>query len=240
MPQKAGFPQEKLNEIHGAWFDPSNPVVQFDESLRGDLFQEMLVAEKRADLCLCLGTSLSGMNADRCANTPAKRSLRRPDQVLGTVIINIQRTPLDERSAVRVWSTLDRAFELLAEKLDMTHDEIVQRVTPPEWELDVFELPYTASGAKSHTGDEHTTLDLRIGSMVRIAESQAMNAGAVGVVRGKRDGHWSIELTEKRKGRIMVVRRLLGWWWVEAAMRGVIPHLPVVNYTPDSQEADDA
>lgn len=26
-PRKAGFPQEALNEIHGAWFDPSNPVV---------------------------------------------------------------------------------------------------------------------------------------------------------------------------------------------------------------------
>ena len=27
LPQKAGFPQEHLNEIHGAWYDPSNPVV---------------------------------------------------------------------------------------------------------------------------------------------------------------------------------------------------------------------
>ena len=27
LPQKAGFPQEQLNEIHGAWYDPSNPVV---------------------------------------------------------------------------------------------------------------------------------------------------------------------------------------------------------------------
>lgn len=22
LPQKAGFPQEKINEVHGAWFDP--------------------------------------------------------------------------------------------------------------------------------------------------------------------------------------------------------------------------
>src|SRR4051812_28671491 len=36
LPQKAGFPQEKVNEIHGAWFDPSNPVVQFSGSLRTD------------------------------------------------------------------------------------------------------------------------------------------------------------------------------------------------------------
>jgi hypothetical protein len=30
--------------------------------------------EKKADLCFCLGTSLSGMNADRMAHTPAKVS----------------------------------------------------------------------------------------------------------------------------------------------------------------------
>ena len=46
LPQKSGFPQEKMNEIHGAWYDPSNPVVQFSGSLRGDLFQWMADAEK--------------------------------------------------------------------------------------------------------------------------------------------------------------------------------------------------
>merc|ERR1719421_2213740 len=24
LPQKAGFPQEKINEVHGSWYDPSN------------------------------------------------------------------------------------------------------------------------------------------------------------------------------------------------------------------------
>ena len=41
VPQKAGFPQEKINEIHGAWYDPSNPVVQFGGNLRTDLFNWM-------------------------------------------------------------------------------------------------------------------------------------------------------------------------------------------------------
>jgi NAD-dependent SIR2 family protein deacetylase len=77
LPQKAGFPQEKMNEIHGAWFDPSNPVVQFSGNLRGDLFDEMVKMEKKADMCLCLGTSLSGMNADRMASTPAIKSLKK-------------------------------------------------------------------------------------------------------------------------------------------------------------------
>lgn len=45
-------------------------------SLRSDLFQWMLDIEDKIDMCLCLGTSLSGMNADRVANTPAKRAVK--------------------------------------------------------------------------------------------------------------------------------------------------------------------
>ena len=29
LPQKAGMPQHAINEIHGSWFDPSNPVRLF-------------------------------------------------------------------------------------------------------------------------------------------------------------------------------------------------------------------
>jgi len=109
-----------MNEIHGAWFDPSNPVVPFSGSLRSDLFQEMLQAEKQTDLCLCLGTSLAGMNADRMAKTPAEKSLKNPKETLGTVIINLQETNLDHQSAVRVWAKLDDAMDLLARELQLT------------------------------------------------------------------------------------------------------------------------
>merc|ERR1712072_1445477 len=34
LAQKAGFPQAKLNEIHGAWGDDKNPVKMMDASLR--------------------------------------------------------------------------------------------------------------------------------------------------------------------------------------------------------------
>jgi NAD-dependent SIR2 family protein deacetylase len=77
LEKKAGFPEWKSNSIHGDWFDVSNPVVQFSGSLRTDLFNDMLRWERRADLCLCLGTSLSGMNADRMASTPAEKSVIR-------------------------------------------------------------------------------------------------------------------------------------------------------------------
>lgn len=70
-----------MNEIHGAWFDPSNPVVQFSGKLRSDLFEWLCDMELATDLCLCLGTSLSGMNADRAAVTCAKRSVAHPPTV---------------------------------------------------------------------------------------------------------------------------------------------------------------
>ena len=42
LPQKAGYPQQHLNEIHGAWFDPTNPVVPMSGTLREDLMTWLL------------------------------------------------------------------------------------------------------------------------------------------------------------------------------------------------------
>ena len=41
LPQKAGWPQEDIIEIHGSWYDPSNPVVCYDGNLRDDLFKKV-------------------------------------------------------------------------------------------------------------------------------------------------------------------------------------------------------
>ena len=42
--------------------------------LRDDLFKKLVYWEKKADLCLALGTSLSGMNSDRVANTVFRKA----------------------------------------------------------------------------------------------------------------------------------------------------------------------
>jgi hypothetical protein len=47
LPQKAGLPQACINEIHGSWYDPSNPVVPMQGSLRGDLFSSLLHWEQK-------------------------------------------------------------------------------------------------------------------------------------------------------------------------------------------------
>jgi hypothetical protein len=71
-----------------------------------------------------------------------------------------------------------------------------------------------------------------------------MNANAVGeVFQKKPGGHYSLHIEEKDR----VVGRLLGNWWIEGALRGVIPRLPVVNVNPiirevskkDQQPVDD-
>lgn len=84
LPQKAGLPQHCLNEIHGAWYDPSNPVVPMSGSLRQDLFADMLAWEQRADLTLSVGTSMCGMNSDRVFTTVAEKSLVLHERQWGT------------------------------------------------------------------------------------------------------------------------------------------------------------
>merc|ERR1711934_584977 len=77
LPQKAGYKQEDINEIHGSWYDPSNPVVKYGGSLRGELFEDMWNWANTADLVLVLGTSLSGLNADQCCTKTAGRPYQK-------------------------------------------------------------------------------------------------------------------------------------------------------------------
>jgi len=224
LPQKSGFPQAKINEIHGAWFDPSNPVVQFSGSLRSDLFDWLLEAEQRIDLCLCLGTSLSGMNADRIATTPAKRSNKPIPETIGTVVINLQQTPLDSHAIIRVWARLDDAFRLLVKHLELGEIKKFDIPLPPG---DVYQIPYNAEGYL----DESVTMtwDLRVGAKIIIPHKEAMNYGCPGEVSDKRNGHFSVHIQEQKKGIVENVGRLLGSWWVDAALKGSLLRLPVVN-----------
>lgn len=220
LPQKAGFPQEHVNEIHGAWFDPSNPVVQFDGSLRHDLFEWMLEQEKQTDLCLCLGTSLSGMNADRIVATPAKKA--KHGRALGSVIINLQKTPLDARSSLRIWGKLDDVFKLLLEKLAVTMPPggLEAKPLPPS---DIFVVPYNRSGEQDSSAA--MTLNLSLGADITVPIKHAVNYQKKGKVVGKgRDGNYLVDIDG--------LRYALGTWMIDAALRGVLPLLPVMNAEP--------
>ena len=144
LPQKAGVPQAVMNEIHGSWFDPANPVVKMSGTLRADLFEALLAAERDADLVLALGTSLCGMNADRVVSSCAARAQQAqpvqqtqqssadmelttaggggdavPAPSLGAVVIGLQRTVHDSTATLRIFATLDDVFQLLAKEMDL-------------------------------------------------------------------------------------------------------------------------
>eukprot|EP00457_Paulinella_chromatophora_P002996 gb/GEZN01003001.1/.p1 GENE.gb/GEZN01003001.1/~~gb/GEZN01003001.1/.p1 ORF type:complete len:719 (-),score=97.03 gb/GEZN01003001.1/:147-2303(-) len=235
LPQKAGFPQRAMNEIHGAWYDVSNPVVPFDGNLRFDLFTRLLESERKADLCLCLGTSMSGMNSDRVAASVGHRASQNSGGALGTVVINLQQVGMDRRQghiAVRVWAQLDRAFKLLAEELKLDLAPAVATLKIPITHsspdgADVFvALPYEASTGKTRK-DARMRLDLRRGQKVKVVDPYAANKGAIGTITGKDQfGNYLCELRQWHGG-LRAAR--FGWWFVQAAFAGELDQLPIVN-----------
>jgi hypothetical protein len=160
--QKAGVPERAVNEIHGAWFDPSNPVVQFNQNLRGDLFERLLKTEEKTDLCLCVGTSLSGMNADRMVESPAKRKVKK-NKGLGAVIINLQRTRLDDICSLRIWADADTVFALLAKQLQIS-SALIARSAPIVRTL----VPYDGDGMPQ--SDPLMLLDVSEGQEVVVGQ----------------------------------------------------------------------
>lgn len=84
LPQKAGFPQAALNEIHGSWFDPANPVVPMDGNLRADLVARLRQTSHDADLVLSIGTSMSGVMADQLVSSVGRRAVREISRLEGT------------------------------------------------------------------------------------------------------------------------------------------------------------
>jgi len=205
----------------------------------------MIEQETKADLCLCVGTSLSGMNADRMAVTPAKKcdipSDRRENAVtaielanatcFGTVMINLQRTHLDEKCTLRIWAKLDDVFALVAKKLGLTADDLEPPPVPfplPATSVErVYPLPRYGVRLPQVAPDSTTVLDLRDGATVHIVIPEASTSGMVAVVAGEDDeGNFLFEM--RREGKL-TRHSLLGRWWVRDAMRANVPRMPIMN-----------
>ena len=230
IPQKAGFPQEKINEIHGAWYDPSNRVVQFDESLRHDLYEWMVQIEQETDLCLCLGTSLSGMRADDVPKSTAKKSFPKNNSgtstTIGTIIINLQKTNLDSKACLRIWAPLDEVFGLLAKKLDLKMEEPNIKL-PMTKEYLKFPIPYNKKGQFDNSSGKKMIWDLNPGKKVIVLNPEAKNYKETGEIIGLRaDGHINVGIGKSRFP--------FGSWWISCAMEGKWPfYLPFVNIDPE-------
>ena len=125
LAQKAGFPQTKLNEIHGAWGDDKNQVKMMDDTLREDLHSWMINWTKEVSLCLAIGTSLCGMCSDCIAQQAANNS--------GLVVITLTKTPMDSDSSLRIWSTVDVVFEILSKEMKIKIPNSVAAAAGTEW-----------------------------------------------------------------------------------------------------------
>lgn len=71
-------------------------------------------------------------------------------------------------------------------------------------------------------------LDLSTGVTVKIADPGAPNFGAEGTVKGKRGGQYLIAFKENDE----IANRLFGVWWIDSALKGTVPQLPIVNVMP--------
>lgn len=234
--QKAGVPQKYLNEIHGSWFDPGNPVVKMSETLRPDLYEQTCIVEQDADLILVLGSSLAGMNTDRIVRSCATRALHATtsDPCLGSVIVSLQRTPHDSESSLRIFSTIDSCLQMLAIELGLHLPDTCKPVSFGSscnhgFGNDVFLVPYDSEGilVEDAVGCRRT-LDLRDGAelLVTIGADKGQRA----IVLGKyADGHYKLRVKRGQEHGSVNSIRYLGLWWIEAAVRGDVPLIPLVT-----------
>lgn len=135
---------------------------------------------------------------------------------------------MDHMCTVRIWAKLDDAFKLLAEKLNI-------KIKPTLFTLnsgnDVFSVPYDAEG--KFDPNSEMVLDLRPGAKVRICVEGAKNFGATGEVGDKKEGgHYRIHLKETKGKQEYFTTRLFGCWWIDSALKGTAPQLPLINQDP--------
>jgi NAD-dependent SIR2 family protein deacetylase len=258
LPQKAGVAQEKINEIHGSWYDPANPVVKYHGDLH-DRFEPWMVDDSEtADLVLVLGTSLGGLYADQVATDTAERSRAAGvDAALGSVMINLQQTTEDGKMSLRLFGTSDDMLALLMDELGYG--------AKPNFPAPVFRsenrllVPYDKNGRLVPGAADGRApkmwLDLSPGANVRITPGhniQGAKQPAFLHIGGKKARKFKGETREPGPGRGTVTARddaaycyrlriegaemRLGLWWLDAAARGAVDAIPIVNAKPEMEQ----
>jgi len=236
LPQKAGFPQHLINEIHGAWWNIANPVCPMSGTLRSDLFEWMEEWQEKADLTLCMGTSLVGMSADDCVSDVAERYID-DDEGYGSVIVGLQRTSHDDSCSIRFYCKIDEMVSLLVRELDIIIPpyKVYAPTIDPENILgkDVFRVPYDSNGDLTTDEDEMIVLDLRPGTKV------ICNAGSGKGFEATCSGYFDNSTHYKFKTLSMYQKKdmfgkipktyYLGNWWLQTLTNGDWHVLPVVN-----------
>mmetsp|Transcript_21615 Transcript_21615/g.22374 ORF Transcript_21615/g.22374 Transcript_21615/m.22374 type:complete len:412 (+) Transcript_21615:46-1281(+) len=271
LPQKAGLPQHAINEIHGAWYDPTNPVVPMSGRLRDDLINDLIEWEEKTDLTIAIGTSMCGMNADRVFTTVSNKACqyRRKEMKkigrlitdpwnphprckqlsstkpvpLGGVIIGIQKTQHDSIASLRIFANIDHVMSIINNTLELPPINMQIGYIPNipiEYirDTDVYYIPYNSHGYLLDSPNENkelwTILNLQVGSQIVLTSGPYQ--GDYGTITKKtRGGHFKIECIhtlDYRKDKIVepyCMEHNFGSWWIEAAVYGRIPQIPLRN-----------
>ena len=209
--------------------------------MRQDLALRLQSASEKADLVLVLGSSFSSPDqaVERAISKAALKSLE--GGCIGMVVINLQNTPMDPLATVRIFADVDIVMVHLAKLLDVPLAEPNLRVR-----MSISKVAYDSSGEPTSLG--MTELCLQPGSGIRLSPrhncqgagqpSRAHIGGGELVREGGRvsrrasgEGRVVRYCTTQRAWELEIegVKMLLGYWWLEAAARGVLPFLPIVN-----------
>lgn len=245
LPQKAGMPQQHINEIHGAWYDPSNPVIPMSGTLRDDLSSWLEEWETKTDLTIAMGTSLCGMSADSAVEEP---SMRYSEHGIGfgSVIVGLQRTTSDSISTLRIYAKIDEVAALLLRELGLSLP-IFREYSPtfPEnsvIEDNLYRIPYDKQGNLTEDPAEMIVWDLRVGAKIKVVSGPG--EGFKGAIISAPHNHYSLRLPKMREGspehgKTSKCYRM-GCWWAETATKGLWHQVPIVNRNPILQQEYDA
>lgn len=246
LPQKAGFPQHHINEIHGSWYNAiTNHVVPMSGTLRSDLCQWHSEWEDKTDLTIAMGTSLCGMNADSCVEVPSEK-YNELGQGFGSIIVGLQRTQLDDICSLRIYAKIDTVIALLARELNIAVPSYMPYVPDiPEEAIvgpEQYKIPYDIMGKRTDDPEKMIVWDLRLDQRMRVVSGTGK--GFKGKMMRPQDNgadtHYNFccKRISQKKGKNGKGFRTyqMGTWWVETAVKGLWHEIPMVNLNPVLQK----
>ena len=205
----------------------------------------------------CASSSSSPAPSFSSSSTPKNQ------QHLGAVIINLQHTRLDPYTSLRIYGKLDEVFALLAEELSLpTIPTTFQHTLTDSLPSSpfVYEVPYDEEGLLSET--KKTTWDLREGKAVKmvagpgkgfvgrifsvpspssLSSSSSCSSSSSSSSSLSPDGACpifcvEIPCTQNECLKCSPKKYILGYWWVNEAVKGAVPRLPFVSVEGEGKE----
>lgn len=109
---------KSLNEIHGSWYDKSNPVVKMSGTLKKENFEMFEQWVELNDFVIAVGSSMVGMSTDGIVERAIGKKMF-DKKSLGCCIINIQLTRFHETSSLNIFGDISEVMLMLAKELDI-------------------------------------------------------------------------------------------------------------------------